>query len=105
MESIPFAHNLSNARFIYAKMKEKIMEGLFELQTEEAIHISNHSEADHTARILATKVLEQLDNWDYVTWLENDTLDKVIYDKNPDIEKLVDSLSIKPASLRRPKDE
>ena len=101
MESISIAHNLSNARHIYAKMKEKIMEGLFELQMDEAIHISNHSEADHTARILATEVLEQLDKWDYVTWLEGDTLDKVIYDKNPDISKLVDSLSAKSASFRR----
>jgi len=68
MEELPVAYNKTNARFVYAKLREKIMEALFELQHETSIYISNHSEAEHTAYVLAIKCLEQLDDWGMVTW-------------------------------------
>ena len=62
------AYNKANANLVFYKLKEKLMEALFELQMDASIYISNHSEADHTSYVLALKCLEQLDDWDIITW-------------------------------------
>jgi len=80
------AYNQSNVRLIYGTINAKLMEALFELQMKEAIHISNHSEAESISREMAIKALDYLDHENYVTWKDGDTIHQVCYVEKQDID-------------------